>query len=115
MNRIRAQRQWEPRELHELRKLRRQNVDYATLATHFKRTRRAIASMIHKIDARGFRRPWLAMDIVQLKHMAARGYSDRKIGLTIGRSRTAVSQKRERLGIPPGNPKHNPLRKNRNA
>ncbi len=104
MNRIQAQRKWEPRELAQLRHLRKKNVSYGELATLFGRSNRAIASMVHKIDAVGFRRPWLARDIIQLKHMAAKGYSDHKIALTIGRTRTAVSQKRDRLRIPPGNP-----------
>lgn len=108
MNRIKSQRQWTARERNELRKMRRENVDYATLAKHFGRTTRAIAAQIYHIDARGFRRPWKAAELIQLRHMASRGYSDRKIGLTIGRSRTAVSQKRERLGIAAGNPKHGP-------
>lgn len=106
MNWIKAQRKWEQRDLAQLRKLRRQGVSYADLATMFGRSRRAIASMVHKIDALGQKRPWLATDLAQLRHMAAKGYSDHKIALTIKRSRTAVSQKRERLGIPPGNPKH---------
>ncbi len=58
MNRIKSKRQWTARERNELRKMRRQNVDYATLAKH-----------------------------------------------------TAVSQKRERLGIAPGNPEHGPRRR----
>lgn len=107
MNRIKSQRQWTARERNELRKMRRENVDYATLAQHFGRTARAIASQVYQLDARGFRRPWKA-DLIQLRHMESRGYSDRKIGLTIGRSRTAVSQKRDRMGLAPGNPKHNP-------
>lgn len=111
MNRIQAQRKWEPRELAQLRHLRKKNVSYGELATLFGRSNRAIASMVHKIDAVGFRRPWLARDIIQLKHMAAKGYSDHKIALTIGRTRTAVSQKRDRLRIPPGNPEHNPSRR----
>lgn len=111
MNRIKAQRQWTPRERAELRQLRRQNVDYATLAQHFGRTTRAIASMVYAIDARGAKRPWRAADLIQLRHMASRGYSDNKIGMTIGRTRTAVSQKRERLGIAPGKPEHGPRRK----
>lgn len=108
MNRIKAQRKWTPRELAELRKMRRQNVSYRDIAAHFGRTTRAIASQVYQLDARGFRCPWKAADLIQLRHMAARGYSDRKIGLTIGRSRTAVSQKRDRMGLAPGNPKHNP-------
>lgn len=111
MNRIKAQRKWTPRELAELRKMRRQNVSYRDIAAHFGRTTRAIASMVYAIDARGAKRPWRAADLIQLRHMASRGYSDNKIGLTIGRSRTAVSQKRERLGIAPGNPEHGPRRR----
>lgn len=108
MNRISAQRRWEPREKAQLRKLRNDRVPYGELAQRFGRTRKAITSMVHKIDALGQKRPWLAADLAQLKHMAGKGYSDHKIALTIKRSRTAVSQKRERLGIPPGNPQHNP-------
>lgn len=111
MNRIKAQRQWEPRDLAKLRQLRRQSVSYEELAQHFGRTRKAIASMVHKIDAIGQKRPWLAADLAQLRHMAAKGYSDHKIALTIGRTRTAVSQKRDRLRIPPGKPEHNPSRR----
>ena len=111
MNRIKAQRKWTPRELAELRKMRRENVSYREIAAHFNRTQRAIASMVYAIDARGAKRPWRAADLIQLRHMASRGYSDNKIGMTIGRSRTAVSQKRERLGIAAGNPEHGPRRK----
>lgn len=65
MNRIKAQRQWTPRERAELRQLRRQNVDYATLAQHFGRITRAIASQVYQLDARGFRRPWKAADYLK--------------------------------------------------
>ena len=110
MNPIKSQREWTPREIAELKKLRREGVAYAEIARQLNRSQKAIGSAVYKFDAQAMRRPWLSTEIAQVKHMAAKGYSDRVIGLTINRTRTAVSQLRERRGIGAGNPKHNPAR-----
>ena len=108
MNRIKSQRQWEPREIAALKKLRREGLPYAEIAQQLNRSQKAIGSAVYKFDAQAMRRPWRSSEVAQVKHMAAKGYSDRVIGLTIGRTRTAVSQLRERGGIAAGNPEHNP-------
>ena len=108
MNRIKAQRRWEPREIAELKKLRREGLPYGEIAQRLNRSRAAIGSAVYLFDALAMRRPWRPGEIAQVRHMAAKGYSDRVIGLTVGRTRTAVSQIRERNGIACGNPEHNP-------
>ena len=110
MNPIKSQREWTPREIAELKKLRHEGVAYAEIARQLNRSQKAIGSAVYKFDAQAMRRPWRSTEIAQVKHMAAKGYSDRVIGLTIKRTRTAVSQLRERRGIGAGNPEHNPAR-----
>ena len=112
MNRIKAQRIWQPRELAELRVLVRSGMPHAEIAEKLNRSVKAISSAIYKFDVRvtgnkGYR----GDDVSKIRQLAACGYSDRVIGLTIGRTRTAISQIRERRGIAAGNPKHRPVRR----
>lgn len=112
MNRIRAQRVWQPRELAELRVLVKAGVSHAEIAQKLNRSVKAVSSAIYKFNvpvkrSTGYR----ADEVRKVRELAACGYSDRVIGLTIGRTRTAISQIRERRGIGAGNPKHRPVRK----
>ena len=112
MNRIRAQREWSPRELAELRVLARQGMPHAEIAEKFSRSVKAISSAIYKFDVRSTSsKGYRGDDVSKIRELAARGYSDRIIGLTIGRTRSAISQIRERRGIAAGNPKHRPVRR----
>ena len=112
MNRIRAQREWSPRELAELRVLARQGMPHAEIAAKLDRSVKAISSAISKFDVRVTRSTgYRGDDLRRIRQLAAAGYSDRVIGLTIGRTRSAISQIRERRGISAGNPKHRPVRK----
>jgi hypothetical protein len=112
MNRIKAQREWSPRELAELRVLARSGMPHAEIAAKLSRSVKAISSAIYKFDVRVTSNTnYRPDDVRKVRELAARGYSDRIIGLTIGRTRTAISQIRERRGIAAGNPKHRPVRK----
>ena len=102
MNRIRAQREWRLREIAELHRLRAAGVSYADIATALNRTMRAIYTAVCIFEAPGAKRPVRTTDVQWVRDLAARGYSDRVIGLTVGRTRTSVSQIREREGIASG-------------
>lgn len=102
MNRIKAQRQWTSAEIGELRIMRRAKVPYAEIAAKLDRSVSAIANAVYVYDLDTSKRPWRAGDVLRVRELAARGYSDRVIGLTIGRSRSAVSQLRDQRGIKSG-------------
>lgn len=112
MNRIKSQRVWEPRELAELRVLVRAGLPHADIAAKLNRSVKAISSAISKFDVRVIRSTgYRGDDLRRIRQLAAAGYSDRVIGLTIGRTRSAISQIRERRNIAAGNPQHRPVRK----
>lgn len=50
------------------------------------------------------RRPWSQEATAALKRMAAAGYSDGEIARHLGRDRTCILRKRQRLRINPGLP-----------
>ena len=57
------------------------------------------------------RRIWLSKELETVKEMAAKGYSDREIGIKLRRSRSSVWQARVRYGIKCGHPnKSNDMR-----
>ena len=112
MNRIKLQRIWTPNELNELRRLVRQGLPHAEIATRLNRSVKAISAAIYKFDVPSSRsRGYSGADVQRVRQLASRGYSDRIIGLTIGRTRSAISQIRERRNIAAGNPQHRPVRK----
>ena len=112
MNRIKAQRIWQPRELAELRVLVRAGLPHAEIAAKLNRSVKAVSSAIYKFDVEVTRNTnYRPDDVRRVRELAARGYSDRIIGLTIGRTRSAISQIRERRNIAAGNPQHRPVRK----
>ena len=102
MNRIRAQRQWKLLEIAELHRLRAAGVSYGDIAIALNRTMRAIHCAVCIFEAPGAKRPVRTTDVQWVRDLAARGYSDRVIGLTVGRTRTSVSQIRDREGIQAG-------------
>lgn len=109
MNRIKAQRVWQPRELAELRVLVRSGMPHAEIAAKLNRSVKAVSSAIYKFGVRVVRSTGYRGDeLRRIRELAERGYSDRVIGLTIGRTRTAVSQIRDRRGIRAGKPEHAP-------
>ena len=57
MNKIKSQREWTPREIAELKKLRREGVAYAEIARQLNRSQKAIGSAVYKFDAQAMRRP----------------------------------------------------------
>lgn len=50
------------------------------------------------------RRPWSQEDSATLRRMAQAGYSDGEIASHLGRDRTCILRKRQRLRISPGLP-----------
>lgn len=112
MNRIKLQRIWTPNELADLRRMVRQGMPHAEIATRLDRSVKAISAAIYKFDIKVTRNTgYRPDDVRRVRELAARGYSDRIIGLTIGRTRSAISQIRERRNIAAGNPQHRPVRK----
>lgn len=112
MNKIKSQRIWTPHDINELRRLVRAGLPHVEIAEKVDRSVKAISSAIYKFDIQVTRSSgYKAEDVRKVRELAARGYSDRIIGLTIGRTRSAISQIRERRGIRAGNPKHRPTRK----
>lgn len=112
MNKIKSQRIWTPHDINELRRLVRAGLPHAEIAPKIGRSIKAVSSAIQKFDVPVIRNTaYRGDDIRKIRELAARGYSDRIIGLTIGRTRSAISQIRERRGIRAGNPKHRPTRK----
>jgi len=55
MNPIKSQREWTPREIAELKKLRREGVAYAEIARQLNRSQKAIGSAVYKFDAQAMR------------------------------------------------------------
>lgn len=117
MNRIKAQRAWTPEELSRLRVLLRQRATYAAIGAELGRSAKAISSAVWKFDLRTSRQPYRGDVIRTVRRLAASGYSDRIIGNTVGRTRSAISQLRAKLGIPAGRPRHDPRKigRRRNA
>lgn len=95
-------RPWSDEDRAELLKRRRAGESTAEIAEAMNRSERAITSMACKLGLPVVRRPHRLTELAQVRRLAERGYSDRVIGLTIGRSRSAVSQIRDRYKIPAG-------------
>jgi hypothetical protein len=102
MNRIKAQRQWTEFEVAQLKRLRLAGLTYAEIGAKLDRSVSAIGAAVWTYDLRSLKKPIRRSDIEWIRSLAARGYSDRVIGLTVGRTRTAVSQIRDRNQIPAG-------------
>jgi hypothetical protein len=102
VNKIKAQREWSEFEVAQLKRLHAAGLSYVEIGAKLGRSRGGIANAIYKFDLRVKKRPILRAEVRHIRDLAARGYSDRVIGLTVGRTRTAISQIRERQGIPCG-------------
>lgn len=102
MNRIKQQRQWTEFEVAQLKRHRLAGLSYAEIGAKLNRSVGAIGAAVWTYNLRSLKKPIKRSDIAWIRDLAARGYSDRVIGLTVGRTRTAVSQIRDREGIPPG-------------
>ncbi len=97
-----ANRQWTEEDRAELLKRRRAGESAAEIAQAMNRSERAVISMAYKLGLPAVRKPHRLTELAQVRRLAERGYSDRVIGLTIGRSRTAVSQIRDKYKIKAG-------------
>ena len=102
MNKIKSQRQWTEFEVAQLKRHRLAGLSYAEIGALLNRTVGAIGSAVWQFDLRAIRQPIRRSVVNHIRALAALGYSDRVIGLTVGRTRTAVSQIRDREGIPCG-------------
>ena len=102
MNRIKLQRQWTDFEIAQLKRHRMAGLSYAEIGAILDRSAAAIGSAVWQFDLRAKKKPIRQSEIRHIRALAALGYSDRVIGLTVGRTRTAVSQIRDREGIPCG-------------
>ncbi len=97
-----ANRPWSDEDRAELLKRRRTGESTAEIAQAMNRSERAITSMACKLGLPVVRKPHRLTELAQVRRLAERGYSDRVIGLTIGRSRSAVSQIRDKYKIKAG-------------
>lgn len=102
MNRVKSQRQWTEFEVAQLKRYRLAGLSYAEIGEKLDRSVGAIGAAVWTYNLRSLKKPIRRSDIQWIRDLAARGYPDRVIGLTVGRTRTAVSQIRDREGIPAG-------------
>lgn len=93
---------WTEADRAELLKRRRAGQSSKEIGEAMGRTPQAVNCMAYKLEMPVKKRPHKLTELNQVRRLAERGYSDRVIGLTIGRSRTAVSQIRDRYKIPAG-------------
>lgn len=102
MNKIKSQRVWTDFEVAQLKRHRLAGLSYAEIGAILDRSASAIGSAVYQFDLRAIKQPIRRSVVNHIRSLAALGYSDRVIGLTVGRTRTAVSQIREREGIASG-------------
>lgn len=102
MNKIKSQRQWTDFEVAQLKRHRLAGLSYAEIGAILNRSAAAIGSAVYQFDLRAIKQPIKRSVVNHIRALAALGYSDGVIGLTVGRTRTAVSQTRDREGIPCG-------------
>ena len=102
MNKIKSPRVWTDFEVAQLKRHRLAGLSYAEIGAILDRSASAIGSAVYQFDLRAIKQPIRRSVVNHIRSLAALGYSDRVIGLTVGRTRTAVSQIREREGIGSG-------------
>lgn len=97
-----ANRPWTEEDRAELARLRRAGLSSQEIAERIGRTIRAVDSAACKMGLPSVRKPHRTTELEQVRRLAERGYSDRVIGITIGRTRPAVYQLRKKYNIRAG-------------